>query len=413
MTPQVNVNQFLSIKSSGFKFKWVANSKKVNPKDRPVNELDQKPGYIDQRSIETLADQFAGSPEYKKLKELLLTTKFKDSRKGKPQRFNQMPKMRKVAIRHLLSALAVQREIDWDHLIKIITNWDSRRPMVINLIKLPKSNVYYITDGQHTALAIALRAKLGMFPDIDPKDWLDIEVNCQVVETSDFSFAREHFLGINGKDKKPLFSYDIWKIHVFGKRLDSPSNETQEQYELANLIQTELESWNLFPMHPDSPDRFKPGSLIHCNLLPKLEVADVRFFGKNHDTYWPQEPLDPIEILPFQELRKKLMSAGCDLCGPDFEDFMRDLNALVKEVAGGWAEFKNLTQSLYPAYYRNAFGDKPAGVPRDASLVLLMQLYLRAGGTYQFVPKSLYTRYSENNTCMFAQLEQAQKDKFK
>jgi hypothetical protein len=262
-------------------------------------------------------------------------------------------------------------------------------------------------------LAIALRAKLGMFPDIDPKDWLDIEVNCQVVETSDFSFAREHFLGINGLDKLPIIPFEMHKIHVFGKRLDSPTKDTQEKYELANRIQTELESWKLFPVHPDSPDRFKPGALVHSNLLTKLDMHDVRFFGENHYNYWPQEPLDAIEMLPFQELRKKLIKEGADFTTQDFKEFMRDINALVKEVAGGWPEFKNLTQALYPKYYEDAFGDSPAGCPKDASLVLLLQLYLKAGGTYQYVPKSLYTRYCENNTTMFKQLTPSQKAKFK
>ena len=399
--------------STSFKFNWIANTKKVSTKDLPENELDRKPGHIDQNSIEQLATMFTGSAEYNKLKELLSTVEFKTSRKGKPQRYNQMPKMKKISIKHLLSALAVQRKIDWAHLIKIITEWDSRRPATINVIRLPGTEVYYISDGQHTVLAIALRAKLGLFPDIHPADWLDITVNCQVVETNDFSFAREHFLGINGEDKLPIIPFEIHKIHVFGKRLDSPNHDTQEKYELANRIQTELENWNLFPVHPDSTDRYKAGAVVHSNLLTKLELPDVRFFGENHHTYWPQEPLDPIEMLPFQDLRKKLLKQGADFSTLEFKEFMRDLNALVKEVAGGWPEFKNLTQSLYPKYYDRAFGEKPAGCPKDASLVLLMQLYQKAGGKYQYVPNSLTTRYCETGTSMFNQLEQAQKDKFK
>jgi hypothetical protein len=399
--------------TSTIKFNWVPNSKKVTAKDRPTNELDKQPGYVDSNGIEQLAKLFLDSPEATQLKKLLATAEFKTSRKGKPQRYDQMPKLKRIKIKHLLSALAVQRKINFEHLVRIITTWDSRRPATINVIQLPKSDTCYITDGQHTVLAIALRAKLGEFPDVDPKDWLELEVNCQVVETSDFSFAREHFLGINGEDKLAIIPYEMHKIHVFGKRLDSPNSDTQEKYELANRIQTELEKWNLFPVHPDSTERFKAGSVVHCNLLSKLEVADVKFFGENHQDYWPQEPLDAVEILPFQDLRKRLVKEGADFTTQEFKDFMRDINAVVKEVAGGWPEFKNLTQSLYPKYYDKAFGEIPSGCPRDASLVLLMQLYQKAGGTYQYVPKSLTTRYRENGTCMYNQLEPAQKDKFK
>jgi hypothetical protein len=255
-----------------------------------------------------------------------------------------------------------------------------------------------------------------MFPDINPEDWLDIEVNCQVVETGDFSFAREHFLGINGDDKLPINPFETHKIHVFSKRLDSPDKETQEKYELASRIQTELECWNLIPVHPDSPERFKSGSVTHVNLLKKLDVADVRFFGNNHSTYWDQEPLDSMEMLPFQDLRRRLEKDGEDFDSVDHKQFMQDLNTIVKEIAGGWAEFKNLTQRVYPEYYRQARNEDPNGVPKDASLVLMLQLYEKAGGTHlnQFKGMtSFITRYNESNTNMFKQLDVATRGLFK
>lgn len=397
-------------KSKTFKFPWVPNSKPVTKKDLPKNELDQKPGYIEQNSIINLVDAFKKNEIFKELKEFLKTDEYKKQCKGKPQQYKQMPKLEQIPIIYLFTALAVQRKIDWDHLFRIITTWDSRRPSTVNVIRLPGTNTYYITDGQHTVLAIAIRAMLGLFDDVDTKDWQNVLVNCQVVETSDFSFAREHFLGINGEDKLPILPFDTHKIHVFGSRLD---NSSQEKYVMADRKQAAFELYNLTPVHPESPERFKPGAVVHANLIKKLEVDDIKFFGENHSTYWPQEPLDSIEMLPFQELRKKLIKEGADFSAQEFKEFMRDLNALVKEVAGGWPEFKNLTQLVYPRYYKKAFGDTPAGCPRDASLVLLLQLYQKAGGTYQYVPKSLTTRYCENKTQMFNHLDTAKKELFK
>ena len=397
-------------KSKTFKFAWVPNSKAVTKKDLPKNELDQKPGYIEQNSITNLVDTFKKSDFFKQLKDLLKTNDYKDECKGKPQKYSQMPRLEQIPILYLFTALAVQRKIDWDHLFRIVTTWDSRRPATVNVIRLPGTNTYYITDGQHTVLAIAIRAMLGLFDDVDKNDWMNVKVNCQVVETADFSFAREHFLGINGADKLPIMPFDTHKINVFGSRLD---NSSQEKYVIADRKQSAFELYNLTPVHPESVDRFKPGAVIHANLIKKLDVEDIKFFGENHNTYWPQEPLDSIEMLPFQELRKKLIKEGADFNAPEFKEFMRDLNALVKEVAGGWAEFKNLTQQVYPKYYLKAFGDKPAGCPKDASLVLLMQLYVKAGGTYQYVPKSLTTRYCENGTQMFKEMSPAKRELFK
>ena len=397
-------------KSKTFKFEWVPNSKPVTTKDLPKNELDQKPGYIEQRSIFNLVKDFKNSEAFKELKDYLKSDQYKNECKGKPQRYDQMPKLELVPIIYLFTALAVQRKIDWEHLVRIIINWDSRRPVTVNVIRLPGTNTYYITDGQHTVLAIAIRAMLGLFDDVNKTKWEEVLVNCQVVETNDFSFAREHFLGINGADKLPILPFDIHKIHVFGNRLD---NSNQEKYVMATRKQKAFEEFNLIPVHPESIERFKPGSVVHTNLIKKLEVEDIKFFGENHAMYWSQEPLDSIEMLPFQELRKRLIKEGADFNSPEFKEFMRDLNALVKEVAGGWPEFKNLTQKLYPAYYKKAFKDDAKGCPADASLVLLMQLYKKAGGAYQYVPNSLITRYRENKTEMFNQLDSAKKELFK
>lgn len=397
-------------KSKTFKFTWVPNSTTVTKKDLPANELDQKPGYIDQNSISNLVKDFKNSEAFKELKDYLKSDQYKAESKGKPQKYSQMPTLERIPVIYLFTALAVQRKIDWEHLVRIVTTWDSRRPATVNVIRLPGTNTYYITDGQHTVLAIAIRAMLGLFDDVDKTKWDEVLVNCQVVETNDFSFAREHFLGINGADKLPILPFDIHKIHVFGSRLD---NSSQEKYVMAKRKQEAFEEFNLTPVHPESIERFKPGAVVHANLIKKLDVEDIKFFGENHDTYWKQEPLDAIEMLPFQELRKKLIKEGADFTAPEFKEFMRDLNALVKEVAGGWAEFKNLTQKLYPAYYRKAFNDDPKGCPADASLVLLMQLYEKAGGTYQYVPNSLITRYREKKTEMFKQLDPAKKELFK
>lgn len=392
------------------KISWVPNSKKVQQNERPINELDKQPGYVEQRDIVELADQFKNSEDFiDKVKDTLSSEAHKKEQKGKPIQYAQMPKLMQLTVGELATALAVQRRVDRDHLIHIITNWDSRRPATVNVIYHPVLKTYFITDGQHTVLAIAIRAMLGLFPDIDKKDWKNVKVNCQVVETSDLSFAREHFLGINGDDKLRILPYDIHKIHVFGSRLD---NSNQEKYILAERKQAELEKYNIIPVHPESTDRFKPGALVDVNLIKKLDKVDITFIGENHDTYWPQEPVDAMEMLPFQDLRKRLEKEGADFNSKELKEFMRDLNAVVKEVAGGFAEFKNLTQQVYPEYYERAFNERPAGCPRDASLVLLLQLYQKAGGTYEFVPKSLTTRYLENGKSMFQCLTKEKRELF-
>jgi hypothetical protein len=399
--------------SPEFKFTWVPNNTVIESCDRPANEMDKKKGEIDAHSVEELASDFFNSTYFDKLKNILETADYAEGRKHRPAKYSQTPIQKKIAARLLMSALAFQRKVDFDHLIRIISTWDSRRPATINVVKTPGKEEYFISDGQHTVLAIIIMARLGRFPDVKKENWLDVEINCQVVETDDFSFAREHFLGINGEDKLPITKFDIHKIHVLGKRVDSPDNETQDKYEHRNNIQTALELFDIYPVHPDSPDRFKAGALIDSNLLFKIDAKDAAFFAENHKKYWEQEPVDAMEILPFQDLRKRLLLEGADLNSFEFKDFMRDINAIVKEVAGGWAEFKNLTQQVYPLWYNAVRDEETNAIPRDASLVLLLQLYALAGGSYNCVPKNLLKRYTENGKSMPNFLDSATKVLFK
>jgi hypothetical protein len=330
------------------KFKWVANTSKITKKQLPINELDRKPGDITARSAEDMVNDFIASPEMAQLKAILADKSYSNNA---PQLLSETPLLTKLKIRLLWSALEFQRPVDFSHVLKIVTEWDSRRPAPVNVVYNPDTKQHYITDGQHTVLAYAVRGFLGLFKDVDSADWLDIEVNSQVVETNDMAFCSEHFQGINGGDKLPLTPFDYWKPKVLGKRQHSPNKQTKDTYEIAFAKQTILEKYKIIPVHQDSPDRFKPGALVHVNNLDKMSVEDVAFMAKNHNTYWSQEPIDPTEMLPLQELRNRCVKAGAETDSKEFKEFMQDLNSIIKHVLGGFAELRHKTQEVYPKYH--------------------------------------------------------------
>lgn len=385
------------------KFNWVPNTSKVTKKQLPVNELDRKPGDITARSAVDMANDFIVSPEMEQIKAALADKSYSNSA---PQDFSDTPTLMKLKIRLLISALEFQRPVEFTHVKKIVLEWDSRRPATVNVVYNPDTKQYYITDGQHTVLAYAIRAYLGLFKDVDPSDWLDIEINCQVVETNDMAFCSEHFQGINGGDKLPLTPFDYWKPKVLGKRQHSPNKQTKDEYEIAFAKQNILEKYKIIPVHQDSVDRFKPGALVHVNNLDKMSVEDVAFMAKNHNTYWSQEPVDPTEMLPLQELRNRCVKAGAETDSKEFKEFMQDLNAIIKHVLGGFAELRHKTQEVYPKYHNAAFGETRSA-PKDASLSLLLKMYKKAGGTYRYAPSILINKYSENNTDLFDHLDPA------
>ena len=400
-------------KPKQFKFAWVPNTEKITKKMRPINELDKKPGDIDAHGIEDMVADFEASESFKELQNDLKDVKYKARVKQIPQTYKLVPIVDDIALGDLMSALAVQRPIDHEHLRKIIRNWDSRRPAVISIIRDPITKLCYITDGQHTAMAFAMRARMGLFTDVDPKDWEKLTVKCSVVETSDLSFAREHFIGINGADKLKLNGFDRWKNKVLSARQDM---STVDEYKIALEKQIELEKNDIIVTNSDDVvESNKPGAFNRPDLLDNVDIEDVRFFARNHKQYWPQETVDSIEILPFQRLRKACIREGADMATVEFKEFMRDLNAIVKETVGSWPRLKNLTEEIWAPYYRKAHSDPDfKGNPhKDASLVLLLKMYVRAGGTYKHFPKTLSEKFSENGYDLFDFMPKAKKDLFK
>lgn len=407
-------------KSNNFKFSWVPNKEPITA--RPVNVLDKLPNDYDIISVDAQATQCLISFE-KSIRDELAKTTYKNI---KPQRYDQRPKHQLISLDALSIARSFQRPYNGTHVKNIVLKWDSRRPAAIQVCHNPVTDEYYITDGQHTALAYAIRAKMGLFPDVNPEDWLNLKVDCMVVELEvnedgsvDMSFCREHFMGINGGDKLKLADFDFYQNHVLAKRQDSPNNETQDEYEIAFNKQVIMEQNDVIPVHKNSSDRFKAGALTGVTHLKDLSIEDVEFFSSNHKKYWPQEPVDAMELVPMQTLRKLIVSKmrnSKEFDSREFKKFMEDLNATVKTTAGSWEQLKNLAQTTYAKYYREIMGDfakSKISVPDDVSLVLLLKMYRAAGGDYKCIPDSVYTRYTENGDDLFNHLEPAKKELFK
>lgn len=405
---------------SHFKFIWAPNKEPIV--SRPVNVLDKKPNQYDIISVDSQATQCLTRFE-QSIRAELAKPKYKNI---KPQRYDQRPQPKALELGTLSIARSFQRPYDGPHVKHIVLNWDSRRTAAIQVCYNPVTKEYYITDGQHTALAYAIRARLGLFPDVNPEDWMRLKVDCMVVELEvkedgsvDMSFCREHFLGINGGDKLKLADFDFYQNHVLAKRQDSPNDITEDEYEIAYNKQVIMEENDIIPVHKNSADRLKPGALTGVTHLKELSIQDVEFFSVNHKKYWPQEPVDAMELVPMQTLRRLILSKmrnSKEFESKEFKKFMEDLNATVKTTAGSWEQLKHLAQTTYTKYYRETMGvwaKKTISVPDDVSLVLLLKMYRAAGGDYQCVPESTYSRYTDNGDDLFNYLEPAKKELFK
>jgi hypothetical protein len=390
-------------------FKWSTPAPKVKPKDRPENVLDKKPNDHDAKSLQDLVTEFTDGPVGKlALKNV----------KGKQVSYLNLPKYEEIPLRELMSALAVQRPANYKHVKNILVDYDEKKVQYVNVlrIKVGKTFVYYIIDGQHTAITYGVWAKWGYFaPEVKPENWLDVKVKCQVVQHDNFTFAREHFLGINGDDKLKLAHFDKWKNYVLSKRQDSPNKTTLDKYEDAFSQQVILESYGIIPIHEkDEVNKDKPGAFNRTDLLKDVSEEELHWFCAIHQMNFDDRPVDSFEVLPVINLRHKIKGAK-SLTNKPIEEFVVSLGNIIKNVAGSPAKFRTLTESTYKEWFKNAYpGEKiPSQPPADASLALLLYIYYEHGGTFTSVSKMFMDDYNEQGYTLFNALDQNLQDMIK
>lgn len=373
---------------------------KVDPSTRPTNTLDKKPGDHEAKTLETLVTNFLEDP-------IGAITK-RNLAKDKTKAFSikNLPYYQATRLRELLSALAVQRPISNKHLKKILENFDPKKVQYVNVLKIKhnKKYYYYIIDGQHTAVTYGVLAYWGYFEQdgITSNNWLDIEVKCQVVEFDNFTFAREHFLGVNGDDKKPLAYFDKWKNYVLAKRQDSPNTLTKEVYEDAYAKQVIMESYSIIPIHEhDEENRGLPGAFTRVDLLKDFTDEEMHWWCQIHQWNWDDRSVDSIEVAPMINLRNKIKGSK-SLTNQQNKDFIIILGNIIRKLVGSPAEFRRLTESTFKEWYKIVNpGEKIPSCPADASLALLLQIYYQGGGTFKNVSTDFMKDYTDDNYLLF------------
>lgn len=370
---------------------------------RAYNELDKQPDQHDAKSVQELVEEFFADP--------ISAVTFKNLKKTgklKVHKTTDWSYPLSIPLLQLLSALAVQRPIDRKHLKKILEKYNPNKVQFVNVLKIKFKGVYYlyIIDGQHTATVIGIRAKLGLIEGYNESNWTSVPINCQVVECDNFTFAREHFLGINGDDKLELARFDKWKNMVLGKRQDSPDQDCgNSEWEDAFEQQCILESYNIIPVHESNKqETVKPGAFTRVDLLKDMKPEDLHWVCQLHQLNWDHLPVDAFEVLPMVRLRNKIRGNDVSLDNIEVKEFVIQLANIIKNTVGTPSKWKKLTEKTYKLYVKTISADevpKKISVDEDASLALLLQCYYRAGGTFSSIRKQFLDDFREGEFELF------------
>lgn len=380
----------------------------VDPSERPSNTLDKKPDDHEAKTLGSLVDNFIEDP----LSKIAQRNLKKDK---KEVSYNKLPYYQEITLRELLSALAVQRPVNNGHIKKILEGYDEKKVQYVNVLKIKYKNkyYYYIIDGQHTAVTYGVLAKWGYYEadGITADNWIDVKVKCQVVEFHNFTFAREHFLGINGGDKLKLVYFDKWKNYVLSKRQDNPDTITKDLYEDAFAKQVIMESYNITPVHEQDDENIdKPGAFVRVDLLKDLTDEEMHWWCQLHQWNWDYRSVDSFEVLPMVNLRRKIKGAK-SLSNKQLKEFVITLGNTIRNTVGSPAEFRRLAESTYKEWFKTANPDeKVPGTPADVSLALLLQIYYEHGGTFNSISKTFLDDYNDNGYTLFHALPQELQD---
>ena len=380
----------------------------VDASERPINVLDKKPGENDGKTLQELVEGFNNDPLSKLPKRNI-------EKEKKTVSYKNLPYYLEITARELWSALAVQRPLNHGHIKKILEAFDPKKIQYVNVLKIKYKNkfYYYIIDGQHTAVTYCVLAQWGYFANdgITSDNWLDIGIKCQVVEFHNFTFAREHFLGINGADKLKLVYFDKWKNFVLSKRQDSPNAITKELYEDSCTQQSIMESYNIIPVHEQDDENIdKPGAFVRVDLLKDMPDEDMHWWCQIHQWNWDYRSVDSFEVLPMINLRKKIKGTK-SLKNAEIKEFVITLGNIIRNISGSPAEFRRLAESTFKEWYKTANPDeKVPGTPADASLALLLQIYYQHGGTFTNLSKTFLRDYDDNDYTLFHALPQETQD---
>ena len=380
-----------------FPLKWepskVKSTRKVN------NKLSRKKGEFYVKTIAQRLEE-ANYPSNQGLHDAI-EDYYKN---GTTFSLTNLPRHAKVKLKHILIDEDIQRELDEVHVMKIVKGFDERRVNPIFAVKFPNEEFYHCTDGQHTVVSLAKLAQAGLIDEVEESEWEDMEVDVLYVETSDRSFAREHFAFINGVGKKSIDEYDNHKQRVLSYRLDN--NTTNQEYALAAQKQTICEKEDVFPIGPEDEENLGiPGTLTHMAAIKTMKPDVLKFIVQNHNKFWKAEVVDAAEFSFNKHLFNKSQVPVTDAV---FVEFVEHLNAIIKEFFTNPSQLSTVVKEAYGNYSKAVYGTNKS-VHDTAVLNVVLKIYQRIGGTYT-VPDTVRS-HSESGHDLYDFLPMNIKDK--
>ena len=187
-------------------------------------------------------------------------TKFKQLRLCKSQ---------KAKLKQILIDDTMQRKLDIDWVIDILTNFNEFQIQPIQVYRVKESDLLFASwDGQHTAMVLFIVATM-ILNDTD-----DVEIPVTIYEVSLKSEIRNNFVkGNSSQGKKLLQPIDLFMQMIYGVRLDGSDDPLWVESELK---QQYLEQNGLFVTADKFGDTDQPGAISRLDEISKFDSSVIK-----------------------------------------------------------------------------------------------------------------------------------------
>jgi hypothetical protein len=333
-----------------------------------------------------------------------------------------MPVLERVKLGQTGIKVNLQRRQEEDHQIKMMASWDFRRLTTARGAWDPVQKLYGITEGQQRLSALRNKIMRGDLIEYgwNPEDWENFEINLEIVELEvvdgivDYGPECKTYIQENS-EKLAMSHADKFKAEVMGKDKYAPNKETYPEFEQASKVYALMKQYGITAHNKDSGWDNHSGVCTQIKFLrsdkgknTSLPLGDLKTIFELHNENSKHEPLISIEFLPMLLLESMIKAHGTfDIKDPlkveEKEKLYRYMNALVHTGFQGWKIYMNFAEAIYK---KRAPGDS---IPKNWSLIFLLQLLEKAGYTYPDIDQNVYTMFS--NPTGWSKMTQAERSK--
>lgn len=178
-------------------------------------------------------------------------------------------KSQKAKLKQILIDDTMQRKLDIDWVIDILTNFNEFQIQPIQVYRVKESDLLFASwDGQHTAMVLFIVATM-ILNDTD-----DVEIPVTIYEVSLKSEIRNNFVkGNSSQGKKLLQPIDLFMQMIYGVRLDGSDDPLWVESELK---QQYLEQNGLFVTADKFGDIDQPGALSRLDEISKFDSSVIK-----------------------------------------------------------------------------------------------------------------------------------------